>query len=88
MKSDSPVNPSPVYPSTATRLQALLDDLRLIHRAETCRIGGREVDVCSTCRPEVSGTDLEVATSGRELYPCPTIRLTRRHARMAGAAVR
>lgn len=68
------------------RLQAVLDDLRLIHRAETCRIGGREVDVCSTCRVEPAdtprGVDLAAATSGRELYPCPTLRVARRHARM------
>lgn len=99
MKSDTPaVNPSPAYPSSAARLQGLLDDLRLIHRAETCRIGGREVDVCSTCRPadgasayrrprNTPETDADVlwsATSGRELYPCPTLRLARRHARLGG----
>lgn len=82
MKS-STQNPSPVATRSISdrRLSGLLDDLRLIHRAETTRINGRDVDVCAVCRP-TSALDerLAVATSGRELWPCPTLRLTRRAA--------
>ncbi len=79
-----PAGPSST--STLVRLQYLLDDLRVLHRAETTRIGGREVDVCSVCRIDPDGimkdVDLPAATSGRELYPCPTVRVARRHLRM------
>lgn len=69
-------NPSPVSTRSLSdkRLSGLLDDLRLIHRPETVRNGGRDVDVCTTCRAQYAGD------ASRELWPCPTLRLARRAA--------
>ena len=86
MKSDSrpAQNPSPVATRSHFAAQALLDDLRIIHMAETTRVNGTDVMVCRVCRPTGDLDErLAVATSGRELYPCPTLRVARRHVRSA-----
>lgn len=73
MKSDASTEFRPASTSEGIALSRALDDLRTIHYALTVRINGREVDVCGCCQPQ----------GIRELWPCPTIRLVRRHARAA-----
>lgn len=68
MKSDLP----PVAPPAPLAAQRLLDDLRTVHYPVTRSLGrGRIVDVCECCSP--AGVP--------ELFPCPTVRIARRHAR-------
>lgn len=68
MKSDQ-FTPAPAPAVAASRL---VDDLRTIHYPVTRDLGrGRLVDVCGCCSP--AGVP--------ELFPCPTVRLARRHVR-------